>query len=113
VNSIPGTFAAGFTEPALIPISVQHAKRPGVRGLVAWRMGECWVTRFRDAGGLHLTVSHDSRCPSWDEIKTARYRCLPHEETWALLLPPPAEYVDHPLRPYVFELTRVQPGDTR
>lgn len=104
---IPGSFQPGYLEPPLRPISVQHAKRPGVHGLVAWQMGECQVIRFLDRDGLHLTVSHDSRYPSWDEIKTARYRCLPHERTFALILPPPDEYVDHPLRPNIFELTEV------
>lgn len=106
---IPGTFADGFEPAPLLSFPVpSHAIPAGVRGLAAWMMGECKVVRFRDDEGLHLTVSHESRYPSWDEIKVARYRLLPLERTFALVLPPPDEYVDMPERRNIFELAEVE-----
>ena len=110
-ETTPGTFERGFIEPPLRSVSVQHAKTPKVRGLVAWEMGECRVTRFRDSDGLHLVISHPGRYPSWDEIKSARYRLLPDDATFALILPTRSKYVDNPFSPNVFELTEVMRDD--
>lgn len=54
-----------------------------------------------EAGLWHLSISHGSnhkpprlvRYPTWDEIADARERLLPDDRTFAMLLPPPAEYV--------------------
>jgi len=43
---------------------------------------------------LHLSISHPERYPHWDEIKDARYALLPLGVTFAMLLPPPGEYVN-------------------
>lgn len=51
----------------------------------------------RDAGLLHLSVSHPHRYPTWDELKELRYRFLPDYKTFALLFPPSNQYVnEHP-----------------
>lgn len=106
---IPGTFAPGFLEPSFVSVAVPKERKPaGVKGWVAWRMGECLVHRFRDFEGLQLVVSHASRYPTWDEIKTARYRLLPLGVAYALILPPPDEYVDDPRNRYVFQLVSVK-----
>jgi hypothetical protein len=42
----------------------------------------------------HLSVSHQHRYPTWDEIADVRYELVPDEITMALLLPPPGEYVN-------------------
>lgn len=47
-----------------------------------------------EEGLLHLSISHPMRYPNWDEIKDARYTLLPDEKTFAILLPPKAEYVN-------------------
>jgi|SRR5215469_6467547 len=41
----------------------------------------------------HLSISHPSRYPTWQEIRFARYDLLPHDVTMAMILPPHAEYV--------------------
>jgi hypothetical protein len=42
----------------------------------------------------HLSISHQNRYPSWDEISDARYELVPDWATMALLLPPRGEYVN-------------------
>lgn len=49
--------------------------------------------------GLHMSISFRNhrgeltRYPSWDEIAHARYELLPEHLTFAMVLPPPSEYV--------------------
>ena len=77
---------------------------PGGR---AYRMGECTVIVSRDGGYWHLSISHPSRDPSWDEIREARYALLPDDVTMALLLPPREEYVN--VHSHCFHLWEVTP----
>ena len=45
----------------------------------------------------HLSIAHERRYPTWDEIAQARYDLLPDNITMAMYLPPRAEYVNvHP-----------------
>lgn len=105
---IPGTFLNGWEPPPLRSEPIEPRSVPaGVEYPSLWRLGECRVIRFRDASGVQLTVSHPERYPTWDEIKTARYRLLPTSRTFALLLPPPDEYQDTPAGSHVFQLVEV------
>lgn len=66
-------------------------------GTRAFQYGECNVLLNREGGLLHLSISHPSRYPTWDEIKDVRYRMLPPDITAAMLLPPNEDYVNtHP-----------------
>lgn len=47
-----------------------------------------------EGGRQHLSVSHPRRYPTWDEIRDVRYALLPNEKTFAILFPPPEEYVN-------------------
>lgn len=58
-----------------------------------------------DAGLWHMSVSHPSRYPRWDELKELRYSILPDEKTFAILFPPKAQYVN--LHPNCFHLHEV------
>ena len=51
-------------------------------------------TRLFNNGLWHLSVSHPTRYPTWDEIKNIRYKYLPNKITAALLFPPKEEYVN-------------------
>lgn len=42
----------------------------------------------------HLSIAHQTRYPTWDEIRSARYQLLPGEVTMAMLLPPKDQYVN-------------------
>jgi hypothetical protein len=48
----------------------------------------------REPRGWHMSISHPTRYPKWDEIKRARYWFVPDEVTMAQLLPPRAEFVN-------------------
>lgn len=53
----------------------------------------------------HLSISHPARYPHWDEIRDCRYDLLPLGVTFAMLLPPPGEYVNvHPNTFHLWEL---------
>jgi hypothetical protein len=53
----------------------------------------------------HLSISHSSRYPTWDEIADARERWLPDEITFGMILPPRAEYVNvHPTTFHLHEI---------
>jgi hypothetical protein len=65
----------------------------------AYAKGELRIIVTRDlypAGGVrwHMSISHPTRYPTWDEIKEARYALLPDECTMGMLLPPKAQYVN-------------------
>ena len=53
----------------------------------------------------HLSISHPTRYPKWDEIKEARYALLPDDITVGMLLPPKDGYVN--LHPNCFHLHEV------
>lgn len=65
-----------------------------------YEMGPCMILVAQEPTGpggallWHLTISTPSRYPTWDEIKIARYRLLPHDIDVAMILPPPDEYVN-------------------
>ena len=66
----------------------------------------------------HLSISHRSsklltpeghplpgRIPTWDEIKTARYKFVPDQVYMAMILPPMSEYVNvHPTTMHLHEI---------
>jgi hypothetical protein len=60
----------------------------------AHRIGECLVMVSYEPNGWHLSISHQSRNPTWEEIRNARYELVPDNVTMAMLLPPKAEYVN-------------------
>jgi hypothetical protein len=75
--------------------------------------GECNVIVTRDPVTVrgvvvprwHLSISHPSRYPTWDEIKQARYKLIPNEVTMAMILPPAEQFVS--LHPNCFHLHEI------
>lgn len=53
-----------------------------------------FISQDGDEKMWHLSISHSSRYPSWDEIYRARYELIPDEITMAMFLPPKSEYVN-------------------
>lgn len=113
---IPGTHEPGFVEHPLIELPVPPAIRQMVGGdteLYRFRMGECNVLLGREPGGVHgelrwhLTISCPDRHPSWDEIKTARYRLLGPDTVIAMVLPPVSDYVNVESQDHVFQLWQI------
>lgn len=122
IEGIPGTFTHGFKELPIerlrLGLDLQEA--------LAWRgidpeeidmrrfsMGPCNILVGREPAAAdgsalwHLTISTPSRHPTWDEIKIARYRLLPLDLCFGMLLPQPDLYVNVPQQDHVFHLWEV------
>jgi hypothetical protein len=79
---------------------------PADTPIMAYRLGECTVIVTRDRGvEWHLSITHHSRYPTWDEIAQARYRCLPDDIWVAMYLPPASDYVN--VHPNCFQLHEI------
>lgn len=110
---VPGTHEPGFVEQRAYQASVPDFLRlmnPESRNIRVYDMGECSIMIAEEPSDrtgtylMHLSISHPSRHPTWDEIKTARYRLLPDELTFVMILPSRAEYVNVPEQDHVFHL---------
>lgn len=121
VDALPGSDKRGVRRgpgPAVLPLPVPpaliaHLTSMGARDITGWSVGECqvlvgWepVAAQPGAYGCHLSISHPSRYPGWDEIVAARYRLCPPDAYMAMVLPPAGEYVD--LHPRTFQLHEVR-----
>jgi hypothetical protein len=68
--------------------------------------GDCMVIVSCEPSGWHLSISHPSRNPTWEEIRDARFQLLPANLTMAMLIPPKAEYVN--LSEFCFHIFEVK-----
>lgn len=113
-EGIPGTWEYQQPpEPRNQPFTrteLRLGKELGLEGVERYMIGNCQVFVTLEPaghGGLllwHLSISHPRRHPTWDEIKWARYRLLPHGLNFAIFLPPPDEYVNVPEQDHVFHI---------
>jgi hypothetical protein len=117
-DPIPGTHEPGWQEPTMterkVPEDVRLlAGRDDVRGLRLFRFGDCNIMLAREPVGpnltylWHLSISCLDRHPTWDEIKTARYRLLPGDLCFGMLLPPAGLYVNLSAQDHVFHLWEI------
>lgn len=118
---IPGTHEPGFVEHTLKelgnhPLYKEHRRRlkaTGARGIKYFQMGECRIIMAREPAGIdgemlwHLSISCPDRHPTWDEIKTARYRLLDDRICFGMLLPQPEYYVNIEQQDHTFHLWEV------
>jgi hypothetical protein len=120
IEGIPGTVEPGYKEQPIVerrlPENVLRSfAENGIDAaeMKLYTMGVCSIFVGHEPAGAkrellwHLTISSPSRHPTWDEIKTARYRLLPHYLTFAMLLPPPHLYVNVPEQDHVMQLWEV------
>lgn len=61
-------------------------------------------------GKYHMSVSHEHRYPTWDEMTYLRYALIPNERTMAMIMPPKEEYVN--LHTNCFHIWEIE-GDSR
>jgi len=105
---IPGTHEPGYVEAELVqypvPKDVQAIQPPGVESLSTFHFGECNVMLSRENGRWHISISHPDRHPTWDEIKTVRYRLGGPDLVFAMVLPANDRYVNVPAQDHVFQL---------
>lgn len=115
---VPGTWEHGDPgAPIPRPLSRQEQVTARQLGMTGQRfsLGQATVFVTREPAGKngallwHLSISRLNRHPSWDDLKAARYRLLPHELTFAVLLPPPTEFVNVPEQDHVFHVWQVEP----
>ena len=123
IEGIPGTVEPGYREREIVEVDLGREFResywriigrdPAEFELRRYTMGPCNLLVGREPAGTngellwHLTISTPSRHPTWDEIKTARYRLLPADLTFGMLLPPAELYVNVPAQDHVFQLWEV------
>ena len=73
----------------------------------AYRMGGCTIFLGTVPGqGLHMSIAHPTRYPTWDEVADARYALIPDGVTMVMVLPPSSQYVN--LHPNCFHLHQLQ-----
>jgi hypothetical protein len=85
--------------------NIEELQSP-LRGTKAFRVGGCTILVGVEMGLWHLSISHEERYPTWDEIKWSRYQFCPGNITMAMLLPPMEEYVN--IHERCFHLWQVQ-----
>ncbi|SRR6266404_4383027 len=113
--SVPGTYKnrPGALRELALPPELELLKSAST-GLRRFMLGECNVLVSQEPGPhsatlrWHLSISHPSRYPTWDEIKTARYKLVPHDATMAMILPPPDQYVNVVAQDNVFHLNEIE-----
>jgi len=106
-GQVPGSHEKGWKEPHLIERGVPPVLRetiPGARDLHCFDFGTCSVILGFENKRWHISIAHSFRHPSWDEIKTIRYRLGGPDRTFAIILPIPDEYVNVPSQDHVFHL---------
>lgn len=123
LDGVPGTVEHGFREREIVEVPIRHDAitqamevfAPGItETLRQYTMGPCNILVGHEPVGRngtrlwHLSISTPSRHPSYDEIKVARYRLLPSELTFGILLPPPEDYVNVPEQDHTFHCWQVE-----
>jgi hypothetical protein len=84
----------------------EHPEWPSMYpGLRWYTWGDCKVLVGLEPAGWHMSISHPTRNPTWEEIKQARYDHCPHDVTMAMILPPTDEYVN--LHNFCFHLHQI------
>jgi hypothetical protein len=89
-------------------MSVWSARGVVNRKIQAFTFGECSVLLTKEYGLLHMSISHPSRYPTWDEIAAVRYRLIPTDRDAVLVLPPVDEYINH--HEFCFQVHETAPG---
>jgi hypothetical protein len=113
VSKVPGTFKhrPGRIIEQPVPPIFAELNREAVNTKV-YRMDECSIIVCQQPyvdGELrwHLSISHLTRYPTWDEIKVARYALTPADITMVMILPKTDAYVNVPQQDNVFHLHEV------
>jgi hypothetical protein len=76
-------------------MSIWSAEGVANRKIQAFTFGECSILLTKEYGLLHMSISHPSRYPTWNEIAHARYKLIPADRDAVMVLPPEDEYINH------------------
>lgn len=55
---------------------------------------DCLIMVSSELTGKHLSISHQERYPTWDEIKSARYKLMDKNTDAIMYLPKESDYVN-------------------
>jgi hypothetical protein len=103
MSRVPGTFKTKPDRPVRSPLGREGEAlllQLGALHAEAWVVGECQVMCAREPRSdgnywWHVSISHNDRYPTWDEIKAVVYGIplieLPEGRTFAQLLGPVKE----------------------
>ena len=58
---------------------------------------------------IHMSVSHQERLPTWDEMKKVREELLPLNRDFAMIFPKQEDYIN--IHPYCLHLMEIKPSD--
>lgn len=107
----PGTAFPPITPAVLTPALLRMMAQGHIQmDTRAFRMGDLVVMVSHDpVNGWHMSVSHESRQPTWDEVAHLRYALLPDQVTMAYLLPPKDDYIN--LHPNCMQIVEVRRAD--
>jgi hypothetical protein len=89
-------------------MSIWSARGLANRKIQAFTFGECSILLTKEYGLLHMSISHPSRYPNWDEIAAARYKLIPADRDAVMVLPPEGEYINH--HENCFQVHEMKPG---
>lgn len=78
-------------------------------GTRIFRMGDCkiFLSQMPATGYYHMSISTETRYPTWDEVVQARYELIPGNLTMAMILPPLDDYIN--VHDYCFQLHQEGP----
>jgi hypothetical protein len=63
------------------------------------------LSHHPDTGRIHMSISHPSRYPTWDEMAAIRYHLIKERVIMAMLAPPLDEYVN--FHPFCFQWLQI------
>ena len=91
-----------------IPIPFEHHTEEDAYGYYstgAFELGDIKILISHDCGSWHLSASHRSRLPTYEEMKDIRYKFLPDGINAAEIFPPRNEFVNlHPYCRHLYEI---------
>lgn len=71
-----------------------------------YKYKDCAVLVSIENNRYHLSISHQKRLPTYEELKEARYKFLPDEIYMAQIFPPKKEFVN--LHPFCLHLWQIK-----
>lgn len=100
--------------PQITPIApIPPAILLGFRGagyIKMYAMGHCSILLTHSGlTGWVLSIAGANRYPDWDMVAKARYELLPHDKHFAMLLPPPEQYIN--AHNFCFILNEMRAGE--
>ena len=119
IADMPGTFPADWEIPQLreypppkelLDAIARYGIEKEKNTFRTFAFGDCTVFVSREPAGKngewlwHLSISHPDRYPAWEEMKFVRYKLLPRDLCFAILLPPPEYYVNVPAHDRVMHI---------